>query len=137
MYVCTIRVMAGIERVTPQLMAVLFVLLDAYIQDEELHGYEMMKRARLSGASTYRNLDRLEDAQFVEARWEELSENEDRPRRRYYRLNSDGAATARAILAERQPEVLDRLGRQRHGPEPRPGLIITFTRPAAGAGGAQ
>jgi PadR family transcriptional regulator, regulatory protein PadR len=118
--------MTGIERVTRPLMAVLLVLLEAYLQDEDLHGYELKKRAALSGPSTYRNLDRLEDAQLVEARWEELSDDDDRPRRRYYRLNPTGAAAARQILAERQPEALERLGRRPHGPQPRGGLVITF-----------
>jgi DNA-binding PadR family transcriptional regulator len=125
--------MAGIERVTRQLTAVLEVLLEAYIQDEDLHGYELMKRACLSGASTYRNLDRLEDAQLVEARWEELSESDDRPRRRYYRLNPTGAAAARKILAERRPEALERLGRRHRAPRPSRGLVITFARPVEGA----
>jgi DNA-binding PadR family transcriptional regulator len=124
--------MTGIERVTRQLTAVLAVLLEAYIQGEDLHGYELMKRAGLIGASTYRNLDRLEDARLVEARWEELSDSDDRPRRRYYRLNPEGAAVARAILAERRPEALERLGRRRRGPEPRRGLALPFAGPVAG-----
>ena len=128
--------MAGIERVTRQLVAVLAVLYEAYLQDQDLHGYEMMKKAALSGPSTYRNLDRLEDARLVEARWEELTDEEDRPRRRYYRLNPEGAATARRILQERQPELLERILRRRNGPQPQPGIIVTFTDPARGAGGA-
>jgi DNA-binding PadR family transcriptional regulator len=129
--------MAGIERVTRQLIAVLAVLLEACIQGEDLHGYELMKRAGLSSASTYRNLDRLEDAQLVEAHWEELSDQDDRPRRRYYRLNPIGAATARKILAERRPEALERLGRARREPQPRRGLVITFAGPVGRHGGAR
>jgi PadR family transcriptional regulator, regulatory protein PadR len=129
--------MAGIERVTRQLTAVLAVLLEACVQGEDLHGYELMRRAGLSSASTYRNLDRLEDAQLVEAHWEELSDQDDRPRRRYYRLNPAGAATARKILAERWPEALERLGRGSRGPEPRRGLVITFARAAESHGDAQ
>jgi PadR family transcriptional regulator, regulatory protein PadR len=122
--------MAGIERVTRQLLAVLVVLLEAYVQREDLHGYEMMKRAGLSGASTYRNLDRLEDERLVEARWEELSDGQDRPRRRYYRLNPAGAAFARKTLSERKPEVLERLGRRPRSPEPRRGVIMPFPGPS-------
>jgi DNA-binding PadR family transcriptional regulator len=111
---------AGIERVTPQLVDLLAVLLDAYLRNEDLHGYAIKKRAHLNGPSTYRNLDRLEDAQLVEVRWEELPPGDDRPRRCYYRLNSDGAATARAIIGERCPDLLENLGRTPLPPRQRP-----------------
>jgi DNA-binding PadR family transcriptional regulator len=126
--------MAGIERVTRQLIAVLAVLLEAYVQDEDLHGYELMKRAGLSGASTYRNLDRLEDARLVGGRWEELTDSDDRPRRLYYRLNPQGAAAAQEILADRRPQALERLGRRRRGPEPRRGQAVTFAGLVKGQG---
>ncbi len=115
--------MAGIERVTRQLLDLLTVLLDAYVHDVELHGYEIKKLAGLSGPSTYRGLDRLGDADLVEARWEKQADGDTRPRRRYYRLNPAGAATARKLLSER-PEALERLGRTPRGwfPAPRPGL---------------
>src|SRR5690348_3871903 len=71
----------GIQRVTRQLVVLLAVLLDAYVRGEELHGYAIMKLAHLSGPSTYRNLDRLEDAHLVEVRWEDLPPGGDRPRR--------------------------------------------------------
>jgi PadR family transcriptional regulator len=114
----------GIQRVTRQLVVVLAVLLDAYARGEELHGYAIMKLAHLSGPSTYRNLDRLEDAQLVEVRWEDLPPGEDRPRRIYYRLNPAGAATARVIVAERRPDLLEHPPRQ--APAPRPGLGTVF-----------
>jgi DNA-binding PadR family transcriptional regulator len=120
--------MAGIERVTGQLLDLLSVLLDAHVRDEELHGYAIKKRAGLSGPSTYRGLDRLEDAHLVDWRWEELPDGDDRPRRCYYRLNSDGAATARRLLAERRPEALQRIGRTRNGlPWPSPGIGTAVT----------
>lgn len=119
--------MAGIERVTRQLVVLLAVLLDAHVHGEELHGYALMKMARLSGPSTYRNLDRLEDARLVDARWEELPPGDDRPRRRYYRLNEAGVATARTVVTERRPDLLE------HPPwrvppvlAPRPGLGTLF-----------
>jgi DNA-binding PadR family transcriptional regulator len=118
--------MAGIERVTRQLVALLFVLLDAYVRGEDLHGYAIMKKAHLNGPSTYRNLDRLESAQLVEFEWEELPPGEDRPRRCYYRLNKAGAATARAIIAERHPDLLKDLGRMPPAPKPRPSLGTLF-----------
>jgi len=122
--------MSGIERVTRQLLDLLFALLDAYTRNEQLHGYELKQRARLTGPSTYRGLDRLEDAGLIEAHWEELAEGDHRPRRRYYRLNADGAATARQLLSERRPEALQSLGRTPTGwsPAPRPGLGTRFAR---------
>lgn len=110
---------------TRQLVVVLAVLLDAYMRGEELHGYAIMKLAHLSGPSTYRNLDRLEDARLVEVRWEDLPPGEDRPRRIYYQLNPTGAATARAIVAERRPDLLK--SPPRPSPAPRPGLGTFFT----------
>jgi PadR family transcriptional regulator, regulatory protein PadR len=127
--------MAGIERVTRQLLDLLYVLLDAHVQGEELHGYAIKKRAGLSGPSTYRGLDRLEDAHLVDFRWEEMPEGDDRPRRCYYRLNTDGIATARTLLAERRPEALQRLGRPTGLPRPRPGTATAFTRIVRLAGG--
>jgi PadR family transcriptional regulator, regulatory protein PadR len=97
----------GIERVTRQLVVVLAVLLNAYARGESLHGYAISRMACLSGPSTYRNLDRLEEAGLVDARWEEFPQEDDRPRRRYYRLNDQGADTARQIVAERHPELLE------------------------------
>jgi PadR family transcriptional regulator, regulatory protein PadR len=114
------KAMTGIERVTNQLLQLIFVLLEAYSQNEELHGYEIKKRAGLTGPSTYRGLDRLEDANLIEARWEELREGEHRPRRCYYRLNAEGAATARKLLAERHPGALQRLGGTRSWRAPAP-----------------
>jgi PadR family transcriptional regulator len=102
--------MVGVERVTRQLLDLLAVLLAAHLRGEELHGYAMMKRAGLTGPSTYRSLDRLEDADLVDARWEELPAGDERPRRCYYRLNHAGAAVARKLLAERRPAVLKQLG---------------------------
>jgi PadR family transcriptional regulator, regulatory protein PadR len=110
------------------MLDVLQVLLDAYIRDEELHGYAIMRKAGLHGPSTYRCLDRLATAQLVEARWEILPLGDDRPRRRYYELSPDGVAVARRLLAERRPEVLDGLGRaQRELPSiPRRGFGTLF-----------
>lgn len=95
---------------TRQLLDLLAVLMAAHLSGEELHGYALMKRAALTGPSTYRCLDRLEDAHLVDACWEELPEGDERPRRCYYRLNPAGVATARTLLAERRPAVLEQLG---------------------------
>jgi PadR family transcriptional regulator, regulatory protein PadR len=135
----TISVMTGIERVTRQLLDLLLVLLEAYTHGVELHGYELKKLAGLSGPSTYRGLDRLEEADLVEARWENQQEEDARPRRRYYRLNPAGAATARRLLSERRPEALQSLGRSPRGwsPSPRPGLSARLITMFGLAGGAR
>lgn len=135
----TISGMAGIERVTRQLLDLLTVLVDAYMRGVELHGYEIKKLAGLSGPSTYRGLDRLEDAGLIEAHWENQLEGNGRPRRRYYQLNPEGAATARSLLGERRPEALERLGRAPSGwpPVPRPGLGARLTAMFGLAGDAR
>jgi DNA-binding PadR family transcriptional regulator len=116
--------MDGFERVTRQQLAVYAVLLDAFRRGEELHGYELKRRAKITGPSTYRILDRLQDHHLVDSRWEELRSDEARPRRRYYMLNPGGAASVRAILADRQPQMLSELGdpRREPSPAPRPGF---------------
>jgi PadR family transcriptional regulator, regulatory protein PadR len=139
LHIDTIGLMAGIERVTPQLLDLLFVLLDASVRGEELHGYAIKKRASLSGPSTYRGLDRLERDHLIEACWEDLPETAGRPRRCYYRLNPEGTATARRLLRERRPEALQRLGRRPFLPSPAPrlGFGTQVTRFLGLAGGAR
>lgn len=120
----TVRLVPGIERVTRQLIDLLAALLDAHLRNQEVHGYALMKRTGLSGPSVYRGLDRLEDADLVDARWEEMPPGDDRPRRCYYRLNPSGVAIARKLLAERRPQVLAHLGRTPL--QPAPGLWMAF-----------
>jgi DNA-binding PadR family transcriptional regulator len=134
----TISVMA-IQRVTRQVLTVLAVLLDAYVRDEGLHGYAIKKMTGLSGPSTYRVLDRLQDAQLADVWWEQLPEGDERPRRRYYRLNSAGAATARKLLAERRPDALEGIGRTPPLPaaEPKPGFGTLFGAVLALIGGGE
>src|SRR5688500_15112122 len=76
--------------------AVLDVLLDAWDQRTEVHGWQIMHRARRSGPSVYRALDRLEDSGWITATWEILGSGEQRPRLRYYRLTADKVEAARA-----------------------------------------
>ena len=132
----TIRGVPGIERVTRQLLKLLEALLDAYLHDEELHGYALMKRSGLSGPSTYRNLDRLEDDRLVTVHWEELPAGNNRPRRIFYSLNPDGAARARTLLAEYAPEALERVGGTKPGQVRRPGWAMFGARVRPASGGA-
>jgi PadR family transcriptional regulator PadR len=61
---------------------------------EEFHGFQIAKKIRdqegaqfLAGYGTlYRALIRLQQRGILESRWEELATNENRPRRRYYKL---------------------------------------------------
>jgi len=90
---------ADFQRITPQLLAVVAALLDA--QDHESYGWALMQETGLGGPSTYRNLERCEDAGWVSSRWEDSPEP-GKPRRRLYRLTPDGAVRARVLLAERR-----------------------------------
>jgi PadR family transcriptional regulator, regulatory protein PadR len=107
--------MSGPMRVTRPLLDVLEVLLDALGQDQELHGWAIMKAAGRSGPTVYGVIDRLEDAGWVVARWEDQNPEPSRPRRRFYRLTPSGAVAAREVVSTRQ------LKRQSSS-LPRPGL---------------
>jgi PadR family transcriptional regulator PadR len=91
--------MDGPVRITQPLLAVLEVLLDA--DDNELHGWAIMKTTGRSGPTIYKILERLAEAGWVTSRWEEDTEP-GRPRRRYYRLTPHGALEARVIIAQRR-----------------------------------
>lgn len=103
--------MSGVERVTAPLLDVLEVLLDVHRQDAEVHGWQLMRTTRRAGPTVYRVLDRLEDSAWVTARWEQANPDPSRPRRRFYRLSPTGLAAARALLAERRPEAVNRAAR--------------------------
>ena len=106
--------MAWPFRVTDPLLDVLEVLIDA---EGELHGWDIISRVHRTGATVYQVLERLRKAHWVDHRWEDLPpERPDddlpeeaitrtRPRRRYYRLSTEGAAMAPVLLHERRPET--------------------------------
>ncbi|GAA0443255.1 PadR family transcriptional regulator [Actinoplanes lobatus] len=65
------------------------------------YGLELMQVTGLASGSLYPILHRLQEAGWVEARWEEIDPAEQgRPARRFYRLTADGAVDARRALAE-------------------------------------
>jgi DNA-binding PadR family transcriptional regulator len=99
--------MSGVERITGPLLDVLEALLHAYQQDVEPHGWELMRTTKRAGPTVYRVLDRLEDAEWVTARWEDSNPDPSRPRRRFYRLSPTGLTQARTVLAQRRPTALD------------------------------
>ncbi|MFI6485181.1 PadR family transcriptional regulator [Nonomuraea sp. NPDC050663] len=98
--------MAGIERVTGPTLDVLEALLRAHQQNEELHGWAIIKATKRNGPTVYRALDRLHEAGWIERRWEELEPDNPGPRRRYYSLTGEGIPAARALLTQRRPAAL-------------------------------
>jgi PadR family transcriptional regulator PadR len=71
--------------------------------EKELYGLEIAERTSLLPGTTYPILVRLTQAGWVEPRWENIDpHDEQRPRRRYYKLTPDGIASARDALATLQ-----------------------------------
>ncbi|TMR33315.1 PadR family transcriptional regulator [Nonomuraea zeae] len=87
---------------TTPTQAVLRVLLDG--PEREHYGLELGTQAGLPSGTLYPILARLEQAGWVESRWEdpETHVHEGRPRRRYYRITPDGAEQSRAAIARAQ-----------------------------------
>lgn len=123
--------MGGPIRVTGPLLDILELLVKAWQDDQDLHGWAIMKATKRSGPTAYGVLDRLEDAGWVAGSWEHQHPEPGRPRRRFYRLTPTGAAAARDLLAERRPLRETGLRRQR------PGFARTAWLVLAGLGGAR
>ncbi|MFC7534460.1 PadR family transcriptional regulator [Actinoplanes sp. GCM10030250] len=69
--------------------------------DADRYGLEIMQTTGLASGSLYPILHRLQEAGWVDARWEQIDPSEQgRPARRFYRLTPDGAVQARHVLAE-------------------------------------
>jgi PadR family transcriptional regulator, regulatory protein PadR len=84
-------------KMTQTTQAVLRALLEK--PADEHYGLEICAKAGLPGGTIYPILARLENAGWLESRWEAVSPHEEgRPRRRYYRLSLDGAEQARHAL---------------------------------------
>lgn len=85
-------------RMTLQTQLVLHALLADV--DKELYGLEIAERTSLLPGTTYPILVRLTQAGWVKPRWEDIDpHDEQRPRRRYYKLTPDGITGAREALA--------------------------------------
>jgi DNA-binding PadR family transcriptional regulator len=80
---------------TGAMFDVLALLLQAWEDKTEVHGWMIMKSVRRSGPTVYGVLDRLEDAGWITGSWEELPPDQDRARRRFYRLTAHGVEAAR------------------------------------------
>ncbi len=101
--------MTGPIRVTNPLLDVLEVFLQAlddHDDQDDLHGWAIMKATKRSGPTVYGVLDRLEDIRWISGRWEEENPEPGKPRRRLYRLTPTGVIGAREILRERRPQAL-------------------------------
>jgi PadR family transcriptional regulator, regulatory protein PadR len=96
--------MDGPPRITMNLLRVLRVLLED--PTAEHYGLEVGKAAGLSGGSLYPLMMRLEKARLVVSCWEDTDPSEaGRPRRRLYRLNTEGAEFARQALQDAQQSL--------------------------------
>ena len=63
-----------------------------------------MKISGRRGPTVYEALDRLAALGWLTERWEDQVAGPNRPRRRFYRLTSDGAVKATELLAARRPQ---------------------------------
>jgi PadR family transcriptional regulator PadR len=89
-------------------------VLDAVAQGHQ-YGFDVIALTGLASGTVYPALRRLEDAGYVESRWEDhrVAQREVRPVRKYYEVTESGeAALAAALLRYRA------LGRRRR-PSPR------------------
>jgi PadR family transcriptional regulator, regulatory protein PadR len=86
-------------RMTLQTQIVLRALLDDLSRDR--YGLELSELVNLPSGTIYPILARLEQVGWVESTWEDpgVHESAGRPRRRLYRVTSDGAEEARVALA--------------------------------------
>ncbi|CBG73115.1 conserved hypothetical protein [Streptomyces scabiei 87.22] len=85
-------------------------MLEVLISGEELHGFSVAKAAGKPTGSVYPILLRLEEAGWVESRWEAEHPEPGRPRRRFYQLTAEGMTSARATVKERRGQLPARRG---------------------------
>jgi len=115
-----------LSRVTRATLDVLEALMGP---DEELYGLKIAQNAGRKVGSVYPILARLEQAGWVESRWEKDECGERGPRRRFYRFSPEGLAAARALLAERRGAIRQRTGTGSPARRPHP---VTESAPARG-----
>ena len=86
-------------RLTTQTLKVLGALMSG--ARDEISGAEIARSTKLASGSLYPILMRLEDAGWVESRWETEDPRElGRPRRRFYRVTSIGMRAARSAFRD-------------------------------------
>jgi DNA-binding PadR family transcriptional regulator len=84
------------------------LVLRALLEDptREMYGLQICAAAGLPSGTIHPILARLEGLGWLESRWEDIKPAEEgRPRRRYYRLSTDGAERARIALAQATTSV--------------------------------
>jgi PadR family transcriptional regulator PadR len=70
---------------------------------KERSGAEISKLTKIGSSTLYPLLQRLENARWLNSKWEEVDPSEvGRPRRRFYRLTAPGLKKAQEALAELQ-----------------------------------
>jgi PadR family transcriptional regulator, regulatory protein PadR len=96
--------MDGPPRTTINVLRILRVFLED--PTVECYGLEVGQAAGLRGGSLYPVFGRLEDAGLLTSHWEETDPSEaGRPRRRLYRLTTEGVVYARQAIAEAQQSL--------------------------------
>jgi DNA-binding PadR family transcriptional regulator len=116
-------------RVTGPLLDVLEILVQAFGDQQDVHGWAIMRSAKRSGPTVYGVLDRLEDAGWISGWWEERNPEPGRPPRRLYRLTPTGRVAAQRLLEARRPVSGNQL-------RAIPGLALNWLR-CVGYGGAR
>jgi PadR family transcriptional regulator, regulatory protein PadR len=94
------------ERLTRPTRLVLTALLER--PRDEHYGLELCRKTGLPSGTLYQILARMEQAGWVERRWEATADHEAerRPRRRYYRMTPDGQQLARSALDKGMASVI-------------------------------
>ena len=91
--------MTSDPRITLQTMKVLQLFCER--APEELAGIDIAKSTGIASGTLYPLLARLEIADWLESRWEDIDPHkEQRPRRRYYRLTDAGSGKVERLFAE-------------------------------------
>jgi PadR family transcriptional regulator, regulatory protein PadR len=110
--------MANPLRVTAAVSKVLAALLED--PEADRYGLELMRASGHPSGTLYPILLRLQNAGWVEARWEEIDPvAAGRPARRYYRLTPDGRVAAHAEIAALQAQLSRGLGAAKPATNPR------------------
>jgi PadR family transcriptional regulator PadR len=111
--------MANPVRVTAAVSKVLAALLED--PEADRYGLDLMRASGHPSGTLYPILLRLQNAGWVEARWEEIDPVAvGRPARRYYRLTPDGRSLAHTEIAALQAQLTRGLGTP--GPAAKPSI---------------
>ncbi|MFF0869865.1 PadR family transcriptional regulator [Nonomuraea sp. NPDC003560] len=96
--------MGATPRMTVPTQLVLRALLQ--VPTREMYGLEICAAAGLQPGTIHPILARFEHVGWLESHFEDVDPHEvGRPRRRYYKLTTDGAEQARIALAQAQAKI--------------------------------